>query len=88
MRLFIIGLLLLLVGCKSTEQQAVASMDLTKVKGFEDCVWARIDPGGAWSVVSVIRCPNSSTSTTIPQQGKIPAKTAIVIDGVEYIKKD
>lgn len=37
-------------------------------------------------VLNVVRCPNSSTSTTY-QQGKTSA-TVVVIDGAEYVKKE
>jgi hypothetical protein len=36
--------------------------------------------------LTVMRCPNSITSATVPE-GKSLA-TAVVIDGVEYVKKE
>lgn len=68
-----------------TQQAVKHTVDLTQVKGLEDCTYYVVDPGGASPIVRVIRCPNSATSTSY-QQGKAHINT-VVIDGVEYQRR-
>lgn len=76
-----------LAGCSgsNTPQQLKTSFPLDKIRGLEDCTFNRVDPGDVYSVITVVRCPNSTTSTTY-QMGKTTA-TVVVIDGIEYVKK-
>jgi hypothetical protein len=51
---------------------------------FKDCKFARIEnEQGLYLYVS--RCPNSTTTTVNSDKAKT---TTVVIDGVEYIKKE
>ena len=77
---------IMLVGCDGTQQTAMTTLDLKQVRGLEDCTYYVVDPGGTHNIVRVIRCPNSTTSTSYVQ-GKTTVNT-VVIDGVEYVKKD
>jgi len=51
---------------------------------LNDCAIYRLSNSEGGSIV-VVRCPNSTTSTTYPQ-GKTQG-SSIVVDGVEYIPK-
>jgi hypothetical protein len=75
--------LVMLVGCDGTQQTAMTTLDLKQVRGLEDCTYYVVDPGGTHNIVTVIRCPNSTTSTSYVQ-GKVPV---LVIDGVEYVRR-
>lgn len=57
--------------------------------GLKDCVVYYISDERAQNI-TVMRCPNSTTSTNYTvQSGKTTThKTTIVVDGVEYIKKE
>lgn len=83
MKKYAIIILFLLSGCGETVQRATEVVDLKNVKGFEDCVYTRIDPGGRLPIITAVRCPHSSTTAIYPV-GKVRA-TTVVIDGIEYI---
>lgn len=86
MKIFIaVAVLLALSGCGQPAEQwkSAASGDLKKVQGLEDCRATTIDTGA--SPLYVIRCPNSTVSTT--RTGKNPVRT-ITEDGVEYEAKE
>lgn len=71
----------MLVGCGDPDAR---TMDYPIVPdGLKDCQFFWISNGR--SSMQVARCPNSATSTTYTS-GKSQA-TAVVIDGVEYVKK-
>jgi hypothetical protein len=79
----------LLSGCDGTQPTTKAMYDLKQVKGLEDCTFYRVDPGGNYNVLSVIRCPNSAVNTTeVRRSGKSSTTiSSVVIDGVEYVKR-
>lgn len=74
-----------LSGCYN-EPKTFTSFDLKDVKGLEDCSYYSFAPGKYQSPIRVLRCPGSQTSTTY-KVGKQTYST-VVIDGVEYHKKD
>ena len=74
---------LLLTGC---EQGLHDVKDLKKVPGLEDCTYYSLTPGGSTSSIQVVRCPNSSTTTTYAS-GKTK-RNVVVIDGVEYVQRE
>lgn len=52
---------------------------------LKDCSFYKLENSGG-SSMKVVRCPNSSTTSTYPV-GKTTQST-VVIDGAEYIRKD
>lgn len=57
---------------------------------LSDCRFYNVDPGGLQNNITIVRCPNSSTTTQYTQScGKncTVTKNNFVIDGEEYIKK-
>ena len=52
---------------------------------LSDCSQYRLRDGDLGTTIVVVRCPNSTTSTTYPV-GK-SRSTTVVIDGVEYTPK-
>lgn len=83
--LLAVGAMASLSAC-DTQQAVKHTVDLAQVRGLEDCTYYVVDPGGTSPVMRVIRCPNSTTSTRY-NQGKTAVNT-VVIDGVEYQRKD
>lgn len=86
-KLLIIVVLLVIAGCCSgcsPGYQDVAAKYPLKPKELMDCQFFKLvnDNG---SPITVVRCPNSTTSVT-EQQGKTTT-TTVVIDGVEYVRK-
>lgn len=69
-----------LVGCGSSAREESWEAIPTELK---DCKFFRLRDG--MSSVRVVRCPNSATTVTY-SQGKSTAN-AVVIDGVEYVRK-
>lgn len=68
-----------------TQQAVKQTLDLKQVKGLEDCTYYMVDPGGTASIMQVIRCPNSTTSSSY-RVGKTRMST-VIIDGVEYVRR-
>jgi hypothetical protein len=84
--LFAATLAMIVTGCgDGTQQKLEASHSLANVKGLEDCVYNKVDPGGHYTSITVVRCPGSTTSTTYPVGKR--TETVVVIDSVEYVKK-
>ena len=91
--LITITLSLLLLGCErhpntttaAVESQATVGLNLTK--GLEDCKLYWFIPVEGSYPISIVRCPNSSVSTTQEvTEGKVThVQTTVTIDGVEYI---
>ena len=78
---------LLLVGCDNPREvkKDRYSIALENSKGLEDCKDFRLNHNDGTGSITVIRCPNSSTTTEY-LEGKY-TETTVVIDGVEYVKK-
>lgn len=70
-------LLLTVVGCSPSSKELV---DYPLPSDLKDCKIYEISNGS--SRIKIVRCPNSTTSTTY-QAGKT-RKTVITIDGLEY----
>lgn len=82
-KLIVIGLLTIgLFGCEKTSEDISTNFILPE--GLEDCSVFKIN-GGDGDQLKIVRCPNSSTSSTY-RSGKV-TRTNVVVDGVEYIKK-
>jgi len=77
----------LLVGCDNPQEvkQDRYSIALENSKGLEDCKDFRLNHNGGVGSITVIRCPNSSTTTEYLVVKH--TETTVVIDGVEYVKK-
>lgn len=89
--LLTIGLLALLSGCyKDKDAPEYYTKELSsegfKNSGLSDCKSYKTRPNLETGTVYVTRCPNSTTSTEYAS-GK-SRQTVIVIDGVEYVKKE
>jgi hypothetical protein len=84
-RLIVILGLLALAGC-TQPQQPVATTDLKQVPGLTDCTYHRFYSGHGSTTLIAVRCPNSSTTTTY-QSGKT-STSVVVIDGVEYVRRE
>lgn len=82
----LVSLLLLvsLTGCEKTLSTSSYQDTLKNHPDFKDCIAGKLE--GGYSTVTVIRCPNSSTSSTF-KSGKV-THTSIVIDGVTYERKE
>lgn len=79
--LCIVLTILVTVGCKSYPPHYEEDKDYTVLpEELKDCKIFNISNG--WGILTVVRCPNSSTST-IYSEGKT-IKKVVVIDGVEY----
>lgn len=73
---------LLLAGCSDSAREMSFP---AAPEELSDCKFYYLtNSGGAG--VTVVRCPNSATTTT-RKEGKT-TKTAVTIDGVEYVRKD
>ena len=83
----------LLVGCQpprantttaATESQATVGLNLTK--GLEDCKLYWFVPFENSRSISIVRCPNSTVSTSqeVVEGKTTHVQTTITIDGVEY----
>jgi hypothetical protein len=86
-KLLIIVVLLVIAGCCSGCSPSVESLDesfTVRPKELKDCTIFRLGDG-YMGHITVVRCPNSTTSTT-ERVGKT-TQTTVVIDGVEYIQK-
>lgn len=80
-KIILILMILALGGCTNSYSEAnypVRPPELSDCKFFD----MTNDKGG---IITVVRCPNSTTSTTTGGKHK---KTTIVIDGVEYETKE
>lgn len=73
-----------LTGCEKTLSTSSYQDTLKNHPDFKDCIAGKLE--GGYSTVTVIRCPNSSTSSTF-KSGKV-THTSIVIDGVVYERKE
>jgi hypothetical protein len=73
----IILAVLVLSGCKNSYSDANFPV---RPPELEDCKFFHLSNSDA-SHITVVRCPNSTTSTTSGGKHK---RTAVVIDGVEY----
>jgi hypothetical protein len=51
-----------------------------------DCKFFQLSGNSVTDKITVVRCPNSTTTTTY-QVGKTK-KSVVVIDGVEYVKRE
>lgn len=75
-----------LVGCdRNTTTPAVqdpSTKALQLTEGLEDCKIFQFQQWSGGSTITIVRCPNSTVSTTYPE-GKTTA-TVITIDGVKY----
>ena len=78
----LVGLLVFLSGCENSYKETNFP---TKPKDLEDCKFYMLSNVDG-DYIRVVRCPNSQTSTTY-REGKV-TKTTVVIDGIEYIKKE
>lgn len=79
-RLIAIAALAFVAGCAPSSSKITFPVVPDEL---HDCTFHEISDG--MTRIKVARCPNSTTSTTY-QQGKTTS-TAVVIDGVEYVKK-
>ena len=80
--IIIAALALALAGCTNSYTEKsfpVVPKELADCKFFE----LKNDAGG---IITVARCPNSTTATTY-KSGK-STRTSIVIDGAEYVKQE
>lgn len=84
-KLLIIMLPFLLLGCEKRVENSNYTDVLQLNDELKDCK-AYFLQSGVGGHMTVIRCPNSSVSTS-EQQGKITTR-AIVIDGKEYELKE
>ena len=95
MKKILISLILgfLMVGCRpaqvntttaATESQATVALNLTK--GLEDCKLYWFVPFENSRSISIVRCPNSTVSTSqeVVEGKTTHVQTTITIDGVEY----
>lgn len=75
-----------LAGCSPSAEEVAFPI---VPEGLKDCTFYHMSAGGIDREITVARCPNSTTSTNyIEREGKHEVtKTAILIDGVEYVKK-
>lgn len=80
-KLLLISCLMLLVGCEATRRDVERSKlerdqriqnYLNSTSGLQDCKFYNVPN----SSISIIRCPNSSTTTTI--SGKFPTNVTVV----------
>ena len=83
-----VGTMFVLSGC-SPKYEDVSGRYASKPEALKDCTFSRLlsDEG---SSITVVRCPNSDTTTRT--SGKSPITTAVIedtinVNGVEYIKK-
>lgn len=77
-----------LVGCYKTNPRADSSKyqeSLDNSELFSDCIAKELVSSGGASM-TIVRCPNSSTSFETPN-GKT-LKPTVVIDGITYERKD
>ena len=64
------------------EFDSVETTKMTNVPGFENCTYNAIAVAGILtSYIKVIKCPNSSTSTTV-QNGKVAVSATVISDAV------
>lgn len=86
MKYFIVLLALILCGCDPSGSEITHTYSVMP-EGLKDCKIYTISNGGR--EVTVVRCPNSSTSTQYTvRRGKTNASVyTVVIDGVEYERK-
>ena len=95
MKKFLVPLVigLLLTGCQpprvntttaATESQATVGLNLTK--GLEDCKLYWFVPFENSRSISIVRCPNSTVSTSqeVVEGKTTHVQTTITIDGIEY----
>lgn len=81
----VISLLLLFILCSGCTPSAEEYRPEVIPEGLSDCkFFVVLSSSGRHT--KVVRCPNSSTSTSY-MQGKVQS-TTVVIDGFEYVKKD
>lgn len=80
--LCVLGLGLALSACMKNEART-ASFPVVP-DGLKDCEFYYVESKEEYQRLTVVRCPNSATTTVMPKQGKVEPKTIIVIDGVEY----
>jgi hypothetical protein len=75
-----------LVGCKAETEERTSQYVLPN--GLQDCkIYKMVGENG--DSMKVMRCPNSSTTTTYETGGKSKTThTEIIIDGVTYIPSD
>lgn len=73
-------LVLVLVGCKGENEYTPLHFP-TLPPELSDCKFYYVSNEN-WHRLSIVRCPNSTTSTTYRDNKS--QKTVIVIDGVEY----
>lgn len=83
-KLLLIACVLALAGCMKNEYKAISYPVLPD--GLKDCQFFRVASAEGDSM-QVTRCPNSTT-TTATRQGKSGTSTVVVVDGIEYIKKE
>jgi hypothetical protein len=84
----VIGTLFVLSGC-SPKYEDVSGRYASKPEALKDCTFTRLSSNEA-SNITVVRCPNSDTTTRT--SGKSPITTVVIedtinVNGVEYIKK-
>lgn len=82
-RVLLIASCLLIAACNPHSEDATVDFPVMP-KELSDCKIYWIS--GKYRALYVVRCPNSTTSTTY-RQGKTSA-TTVVIDGVEYVKRE
>lgn len=75
---------LMVTGCddSDTGSQRNVTAKYNLPTEMADCVIYRMSGGMSVNELTVVRCPNSTTSTT-HQEGKV-RRTTIVVDGVQY----
>jgi hypothetical protein len=79
--IFIVSVSVLLAACEPSGK----SVDFpVRPEEFKDCKFAYLT-NSQGTGITVARCPNSTTTTMQSDKAKT---TTVVIDGVEYIKKE
>lgn len=73
-----------LVGCTDPGYKNVTSDYASLPEELKDCQFYRVND--RTSMLRVVRCPNSTTSTTY-QSGR-QKRTSVVIDGVTYYSEE
>lgn len=83
-KFIILFLCIFTVSCMQEPKTRDASDEYAIPIELQDCLFVKMT-NAYGSNVTVIRCPMSSTTTTL--DAKIPERS-VIIDGVEYVNKD
>lgn len=80
---------ILISGCDTSEAKGPQQVKYSMPKNLEDCEVYKIDAANN-PYLYVVRCPNSTTSTTYEyREGKTTKyRSTVVIDGVKYESKE